>query len=114
MNRHVQSQPYYPDSFYNRHQNDVDPSYAHNFDISNYYPHHNYRRGPLQHPPQEIATVSTLQLSVAITSTQILIPATAHTLESEVVTALEILQVPIHLPLRAKEIEMTIQESGMN
>ncbi|KAK9759086.1 hypothetical protein QE152_g245 [Popillia japonica] len=37
MNRHVQSQPHYPDSFYNRHQNDADPSYAHNFDVSNYY-----------------------------------------------------------------------------
>ncbi|KAK9739055.1 hypothetical protein QE152_g9314 [Popillia japonica] len=79
----------YPDSFYNRHQNDVDLSYAHNFDVSNYYSHHNYRRGPLQHPPQEISTMSTLQLSVAVTSAQILIPATAHTLESEVATASE-------------------------
>ncbi|KAK9719562.1 hypothetical protein QE152_g22574 [Popillia japonica] len=87
MNRHVQSQPYYPDSFYNRHQNDVDLSYAHNFDGSN--PHHNYRKGPLQQPLQEIATVTTLQSSVAVTSAQILIPATAHTLQSEVATASE-------------------------
>ncbi|KAK9731430.1 hypothetical protein QE152_g13634 [Popillia japonica] len=82
MNRHVQSQPYYPDSFYNRHQNDVDPSYAHNFDDSNYYPLHDYRRGPQQHPSQEIATVSTLQSSVADTSAQILIFATTHMLQS--------------------------------
>ncbi|KAK9700611.1 hypothetical protein QE152_g31150 [Popillia japonica] len=87
MNRHVQSQPYYPDSFYNRHQNDVDPSYALNFNDSNYYPLHNYRRGPLQHPPQEIATVPTLQSSVADTSAQTLILATTHMLQSEVATA---------------------------
>ncbi|KAK9730421.1 hypothetical protein QE152_g15220 [Popillia japonica] len=59
MNRHVQSQLYFPDSYYNRRQNDVHPSYP------------------------------WLQSSVAVTSAQILIPATAHTLQSEVATASE-------------------------
>lgn len=85
MNRHVQSQPYYPDLFYNRDQFVVDPSYAHTSD--NYYPHQNYRGSPLQHPPQEIATVSTLQSSAAVTSAQILVPTSVHTLQSAVATA---------------------------